>query len=624
LRDTLAWLDVDVSGVPAGKLRTLTASGKMTSPAGGGVQIGDAVFELDETRATGSATVNLNIPFTSAFRVELDRFDLDAYMPRLATEPALPLISTVPTKTLASISKPAASPPVASLAPSFSLKAKVAKLRYRGDILSGIEGDVSVQGNLLKLNDVKVADLLGAKLGLKGQVKDFGTMPNFDLTFNCTVPDADRLLDYAGLPKFLNGKIGAATASGGLSGTMAEVSLRDVTVGFLGVSGHATGKLILSDLVGFDFQDFQLQTQDLSRLISVATGRTMSGVGQLSVAGGFKGSAQRAVFTGELDVLGVKMSGALDATLGKRPKIAATLKVPGTLDVDRWLGVSESAAPPAPPATVAVPTGQVPVAKAAAVTAKPIDLSALRSFDAKLALSTSALSVASVKIDYADIDATLNGGIFKIGKLTGQFYGGAVDVAGTIDAAGQALALELKGDVNGIYLGQMLRGTAGTNNFGNSDLTVAIDGKVNATGIQITGKGKSAEEIRNAMNGGAVLSGYLYPAVVKGSHSFARFATGVGSMFSDEMAFASLMLDGFIDRQNSMTGRLQLIGNAVTTEDHTVQGQNATARIVSQTSLAAATTDTTVSISGGGRNYVVTIKGPLAAPVMSTPRPQGK
>ena len=40
----------------------------------------------------------------------------------------------------------------------------------------------------------------------------------------------------------MNGKIGAATASGGVAGTMTAVTLHDVAVGFLGVNGHASAR----------------------------------------------------------------------------------------------------------------------------------------------------------------------------------------------------------------------------------------------------------------------------------------------------------------------------------------------------------------------------------------------
>jgi hypothetical protein len=313
------------------------------------------------------------------------------------------------------------------------------------------------------------------------------------------------------------------------------------------------------------------------------------------------------------------MSGHIDATLGERPNITANLRIPGTLDFDHWLGVS-AAAPAAPPqaGVAAVP---LPVGPERVATGKPIDLSALRAFDATLTLETSAVAIASVKVTYADMQATLSNGVFKIAKLTGQFYGGAVDFNGTIDSTKNTLALDLKGSLQGIYLGEMLRGSAGTNSFGNEHLMVAVDGKVTIMDITLTGSGRSPEEIRNSLTGHGTVSGYLYPAVSGGSLGFAAFATGLGSIFSTEMGFNSAMLAGFINRQSTMSGELLLAGNTLTLQKHTVQGQNVVALVTSFTSLTAATTDTTISLDTGTRgpaDYVMTVKGPISSPTMNT------
>jgi hypothetical protein len=501
-----------------------------------------------------------------------------------------------------------------------------------------------VQGNLLKLNTAKVADLLGAKMDVQGSVSDFGTAPRFDVTFNATMPDADKLIDYAGLPKFANGKIGAASAGGSMAGTLDAITLRDATATLLGATMRATGALALGQNFRFDFSSFALQTQDASRLLAVATGRPGAGTGAIDVAGAFKGDARRVSFDGNLTAVGTAMTGHLDATLGKRPNITANLRIPGTLDFDHWLGVADSAPPAAPvqaaaaaapgaatpgaaapgaaapgaAAPVAVP---VPVTPPRAATGKPIDLSALRAFDATLTLETSAVAVASLKVTYADMQASLQNGLFKIAKLTGQFYGGAVDFNGTIDATKDALALDLQGSLQGIYLGEMLRGTAGTNTFGNQDLMISVDGKISVMNIALKGSGTTPEQIRNSLSGSGQVSGYIYPAVTGGSLSLASFATGVGSIFSTEMGLASAALAGFINRQSTISGQLVLAGDKVMLQNHTVQGQNAVATITSQNSMTAATTDTTIALDkgkNGQADYVVTVKGPLSSPTMST------
>jgi hypothetical protein len=594
LRETLTWLGLDAAAIPKDRLHGLKASGKLKSAAGA-MQITDVVFDFDGLNGKASGTVSLGLPVTAALQVELDRLDLDAYMPQ-------PSVGSVqPAATAATSTVPAG---------NLGLKAKVAKLVYRGETLNGVEGDVAIQGNVLKLNNLAIADLLGGKLGLKGAVNDFTTTPRFDVTFNASAPDTDKLLHYLRLPTFLNGKIGAASATGGVSGTMEAFTLRDVAVNFLGVSGRASGTLKVGEAFAFDLPSFALQSSDVSRLVTVASGRNMNGLGALSAGGSLKGASQKATFTGELTARGTPMNGTIDASLGERPKISANLKVPGTLNIDHWLGVSATPVPAV--STLAVRPGTA--------TGTPIDLSALRSFDASLTVFTSAMTVASLQINYCDFTASLTNGRLTLSKLTGQIYGGGVDFSGTVDATGNALAVDVKGDVRGIYIGEMLRGTTGTNNFGNDDLTVAIDGKLDATGIRLAGRGRSPQEIRDGMAGSAAVGGYLYPNVVKGSQSFAEFATSVGSIFSEAMAFNSFILGAFINRQNTLAGQLQLNGATVTTQNQTIQSQNATASITSRTDVVQAVTDTTIQVSGGSDRFVATVKGPLSAPVLNTSR----
>jgi len=170
----------------------------------------------------------------------------------------------------------------------------------------------------------------------------------------------------------------------------------------------------------------------------------------------------------------------------------------------------------------------------------------------------------------------------------------------------------------------LLRGAAGTNSFGDPNLTIAFDGKLSALGIQLKGRGSSSEEIRNNLTGAAGLSGFVYPVVTRGSLDFARFATSVGSLFSANMAFGSAMLQGFVNRQNPIAGRLSIGSGAVTLHNPTVAGANTTATITSTTSLAAETTNTVVSINTGNdrtpSDFVINVTGPLAKPTVTTGR----
>ncbi|HSI02464.1 MAG TPA: AsmA-like C-terminal region-containing protein, partial [Reyranella sp.] len=612
LRDTLTWLEVDTSGVPADKLQSLSVTGKVASTAGS-LTVTDATVELDGQPAKAGGALTFGPPFTVSATVAVDRFDLDAYMPnapptRQAAKGAA-ATATAP--------KPAAPPDRTT--PKFQLKSKVGKLVYRHETLSGVEANATMQCNLLTLEGIKVADLLGAKLDLKGTVADFASRPRFDLTFNATVPDTEKLLDYAQLPKFVNGKLGPSSASGGVAGTLEALTLRNATVTLLGSTVRATGALKMGDSVSYDFSQFALQAPDAGRLLAAASGRAATaGVGAIAANGTLKGTDKRATFSGAFDALGAKTQGTLEATLGLRPNISARLRVPGTFDVDQWLGVA------AHPPGATIPGAPLPVRKTGAATGKPIDLSGLKSFDATISLETSAMTIASLKIDYADLEATLHNGVLSLSRLTGQFYGGAVDFAGTINASGSTVVVDLKGSLQGIYVGEMLRGAAGGNNFGDPNLKIAVDGKLSATGIRLHGQGASPEAIRNSLTGNAALSGFVYPVVTEGSLDFARFATGVGSLFSSNMAFNSAMLQGFVNRQNPIQGQLAIANGAVTLQNPTVAGANTTAILSGTTDLVSAITNTVVSINTGNdatpSDFVINVRGPLAKPTMTAAR----
>jgi hypothetical protein len=623
LRETLAWLAIDTSGVPAGKLQALSINGKVAATANS-LQISDLAMDLDGQRATGSGSITFGLPLTVATSVQLASFDLDAYLPA----PREPSVVADPAASTAPAPAPAAAPaaPDKTL-PTLGLKAKVANLVFRGGTLNGIEADLAVQGNLLKVNALKVADVLGAKFDLKGQVADFGTAPRFDLTFNATMPDTDKLLVYAGMPKFLNGKLGASTAGGSVAGTMEALTLRNASVTAVGATARATGSLVLGDKFAFDLSSFALQAQDASGLVSVATGQPQTGLGGLVAQGAFKGNDQRASFEGNLTAIGTQMSGRIDATLGKRPNFTANLRIPGTLDLDDWLGVTDGPAPSVPtPALPAAPGGAnaeaVPLPSRAprVATDKQIDLSGLRAFDATLNLETSAIEIGALRVTYADMNATLRNGVFKVSKLTGQFYSGAVDFAGTVDASKDTMTVDVAGTLQGIYVGEMLRGAAGQNVFGNEHLKVAVDGKIDVMKIALQGQGNSPGQIRDSLTGQGHLSGVVYPSVAGGSLGFASFATGIGSLFSTEMGFNSAVISGFINAQSTIEGDITLSNGEISLQNHALKGPSATARINSLTSLTAATTATTIAIdsgSNGATDYVMTVNGPVSAPTMS-------
>ncbi|HYC65323.1 MAG TPA: AsmA family protein [Reyranellaceae bacterium] len=623
-RETLAWFGMKTDAIPKERLQRLEIKGRFTGSAGK-VQVSDATFTLDDQQGKGAAEVVLGPPTALALTLDIERLDLDAYVP------PKPRGIDISLPTVAAPTTPVATAPPApdTAGVPITVKAKLGKLLFRTEVFIGIDSDVVLQGKLVKLNSLRIANALGgARASLRGQVSDLDTTPKYDLTVDINAPDADRVMGFVGIPVLRGGPIGAASITGGVAGSGKTATLKGVRANFLGVAAQVTGTLSFDGKGRFDFSNFGLQTADASRLVAAASGRPTAGIGAVSMRGKLAGSIEKAVFSGEGELHGARMSGKVESTLTGRPQIVADLKVPGTLDLDKWLGVSAAQVVPADgvvvPAAPAAPAAAAPIApRPGRVTGQSINVSALNSFDARIVLRTSAMMLASLKIDYCDVNATLRGGTLTVNKLTGQFYGGGVDFAGTVKTGRDGLALDFKGNVIGIYLAQMLRGTAGKNTFGGSQLTVALDGKVNAGNIQLSGAGKTPEQIRNSFKGSATLGGYVYPAVDAGTRDSLAFLAGIGSIFSDDASMASLVLKRFINRQNQLDGQVRLEGGAVITENQRIIGNGAQATLRSRTQVATAATQTTITFTvdgQGGSNLVTTVKGPLSAPDMDTDR----
>ena len=629
LRDTLAWLGLDTRAVPADRLLAFAMSGHVIGvPIG--LQIPDLVLQVDGQKVTGSVGLALGPPPAVSVALQANQLDLDPYLPPPAAPPSLPPAAALPRATPSQPGGGTAPPTVspAAAAPDkgaaqLSLKATVNRLRLNQQTLRGIEADAALQAGTLRINAAKVGDLLGGRIDARGSIASLGSRPRLDITFKAAFPDGDQVAAYAGLPWFANGHIGAASASGVLAGTVDALALRDVSVAMLGATARASGTLGLAPTFHFEFPSFGLQAADLAPLIAVASGRPASGgVGGLSVEGSFRGDATRASFDGNLEVLGAPLAGTVEASLGQRPNVTAKLRVPAALDLDAVIGL-----PPRPPA--AGQPGAPPPRSAAAAPAsppspagdRPIDMAALRAIDASLSLEAPAIRFDMLKLDDLGLEATLRNGQLTLGRLAAGVYGGTVDLAGTVDATRDSLGIDLKGNLRGVDLGQVLRATTGRNSFGNEHLMLALDGRVDVTDLALEGGGRSIDELRQGLVGRGRIGGHLDTSVASGSLGMASFATGVGSIFSTELGFGSAMLAGFVNHRSALAGDLGLANHVVSLRKQTVRGNNALASIDGVIDLRDFVTDTTVRLDVGATDtidYVFTVKGPIAAPVFAT------
>jgi uncharacterized protein involved in outer membrane biogenesis len=580
LRETLAWLEIDVSSLPANKLTRVTMKGRMAS-SGGNVQVSDAVFELDDLKGSGGIVVTFVEPLSIVTQVEFATLDLDSFLvPASAAQGA-----TAPVASSA-----ASVPPVPG--PSLGLKAKVAKLIWRQQTIDGVAVDVALRGSTLRLNDISVSNLAGARLAVRGTVRHYSApQPRPDIAFNFEAPDMDRVLTLLGATP---AGLGAVTASGGVAGSLEQLSLREFTVNGLGQSVQANGALALP--------------------------------------GAAQGAPKSAAYKGSVVLNGQALEGSIEASLTGRTNVTADLKA-SVLDLDRIGGAAASPRAPG--------RGQP------AAAARPIDTAALRSVDGSFRLTAGTLISPPLRLGDADIAATLKDGVLTVTHFKAALYGGSLNLSGVVNASQPALTYDVKGDASGLYLGELLRSNAGTNQFG-STIKVTIDGRLNASGLALRGAGATSSQLKSSMAGGAQLSGHIFAGADKALQMLGSAATGVvGGVIDNTLGnvlgivgqgnsigvgntlnAVSLVLNRFVNRDNPVSGRVDIAGGVLVDKALVVQGDRATANVATRTNLVNNTTDTTVNFMIGEDSsapYItVTARGPLASPSLNVARGTAK
>lgn len=571
LRETLAWLAVDVSSIPTNKLTQLSVKGRLGSKDGN-IQVTDAVFALDDLTGAGGIVVSFTVPLSVVTRIDLATLDLDSYVPPPGPTPA------AETSAIASVT-----PILALLGPSIGFKLTVTRIHFRGDAITGVAIDIARDAGKLLLNEVKVANLAGAHIALRGAVARYWTpSPQVDLAFDFQTADVDRLLRLAGgAPAGL----GPLRLRGGVAGNWEGLTLRDCALDAAGWSLLANGALALPG------------------------------------AGAAERAIKRASYKGSLVVNGQAIEAVLDADLsGSKPVISADLRT-NTLDFGRLGG---GTAAPRPQRTTA------------ALDSQPIG-TPLRSLDGTLKVSVASLGGAPMPLGNAEVVASLKDGVLTVARFEGGLYGGTISLAGVVDGREPSLSFDFKGEARDLRLGEMLRRSSGTNEVG-SLIKIALDGRLSASGMALRGNGTTVAEIRNSLAGSAQLNGHVQARADRFLQVLGAAATGaaggvidltLGNVMSvlgekggvgigNLLNAISLVLNRFVNHDNPLSGDVEIAGGVLTDRNLTLQGNRALARIATRTDLAHATTDTTINFmlaeEPSAPYLIVTAQGSMTSP----------
>lgn len=574
LRETLAWLDVDVTSIPADKLNRLSMKGRMGSRVGT-ITVSDAAFGLDDLTGTGGILVTFAVPVSVVTHIELGTVDLDPYLPPSDRGQAgfrLPVDKVTPI--------------LALLGPSIGLKLKVERIDWKGEAITSVELDAARTAGTLNLNSFRIASLAGARMNLRAAIANYWTKePKGSAAFEFRAPDIDRVLKLVGQPP---SGVGPLSMTGDASGSWAQLAVKDFTIDAMGWEVMASGALAAPE----------------------------------AKAGG---AIARASWKGNVRVNGQPIETIIDVDLsGAKPVIDADLRT-GMLDFSGLAAGRRGAV------RAAIAPGSHPIG------------TPLQRVDGTLKVSATGLGGVAVPLSTAEIAATLKDGVLTVSRLTGGLDGGTIALSGVIDGSKPSLSFDLKGEARGIDIARMLRRRSGSNEIG-SFIRIAVDGRLDATGIALRGAGTTVAELRSSLTGSADIMGHVQARADRFLALLGSAATGaaggaidltLGNIMSalgerggvgvgNLLNAISLVLYRYVNHDNVLAGHIDVASGLATDRPLTLRGNGVTARIATRTDLARATTDTTISFVlaevPSAPYLIVTARGPIEAPSFSAVR----
>lgn len=591
LRELLTWLKVDVASVPQGKLGAFSLKGTLAGSGLDTISITDATAQLDGTSMKGALTLALKTPPAFSLDLQADTLDLDAWLPKRADAARTPAKGAAP--------QPAAPADLSGI--DARVKARIARLIYSGERLDGVDADVTLRGGRLTITDARIAGIAGGALSLKGSVANLAAAPIFDLNIGAQNVNVERLAKLAHQPPPTKAPIGALTVQGGIAGTANDLTMRDLQIAALGSQLRLTGKLALQQGgPRYDFSAFSLRTDDLGKLFA-AIGQDPPGVtGDISAAGALQGDPKVVSYRGNFALKGIQAQGSVRVDIAAVPHITADLRV-GDLDIEKLIGGGTAG----PAAAGGAGGGRHSRA--------PIDLSPLKALDGQFKLVAATLQKGAWRLENAQLEASLKGGVLSIARLNGGFYGGTLDLAGKVDGARVPGHLDARVTAANVNLGRFVPAVVGSNRIGgvmnanvvfNASLasvhdlvaTVDADGKINGTvRFNVTDAERIAGQAVGVVGGVAtqgaagVLRDITGPVI-------GGIARGAGDTVEGLGLAVRIAMDRFVGRNAPMSGDITVRDGVLSTNNTRVDGERAWAMVVANVNLPAWTQDTTLNV----------------------------
>ena len=204
LRTLLQWLEVEVAGVPADRLRRFALSSDITATAEQ-VQIANISGQLDASRMSGGVTLALRERPAFGASFSIDQVNIDAYVvkrPPSAVQPAGNAAGPSPGATASTpgqtrVSSPG---PLAALNGfDANLQLRIGDIAYQKTAIRDVRIDGTLVNGALTFRDASIRNFAGTSLNVAGTVTGFEGLPRFNGSVSAASDDLTGMFRVAGI-----------------------------------------------------------------------------------------------------------------------------------------------------------------------------------------------------------------------------------------------------------------------------------------------------------------------------------------------------------------------------------------------------------------------------------------
>ncbi|MEM7223565.1 MAG: AsmA family protein [Pseudomonadota bacterium] len=652
LRALLTWAGLDVSAVPADRLRRLSLK-TLIAATPHQASLNELDLELDLSRVTGGVVAALRDRPGLGIGLSVDTLNLDAYLP-ITTDAQ---------------NQPTEGRDLAALdAFDANLDFHVGSLTAEGMTAKDVQVDGTWEDGVLTVRKASVGDVAGSQASLSGVLSSPAGGPVFDGSLDLRVKDPLRLAKLTGLDTDALALLGPFNLVTALRGTTerlivdSQLAALDGRFGFVGTiePPRFDGQIALrhgelSDLLTALDPSIdrlgQLGTLDFAgRAVGDSSAVTVSQLdgqaGPLGLTGGFSADLSEASpllrdlsldlslrhanghellaslgqpdlvspELGAIDLSGKLTGGARVYTLSELKGQIGPTDVSGTLSADFAAG--------RPVMGLSLSTGELPLALLGAPakdagdesaprwSPQPFELNALRTFDGTLEVNSTAMVDGAFRLEDAKLNARLEHGVLALEKLTGGLHGGAFQAIGQLDARTTpqfGLALTLIG----LKLGTFLPAHGGSDR---------IKGPVDMD-LEVSSRGDSEAALIGALRGTGKLSGSVTFETTSAEGIGAMTLNFLGNRFKQVTSLAGLttsIYDTFAGEPTRLSGTYLIDRGVVTTKDTALSSPKGIALLTGQASLPLWQQDSQIEIqskTGVTKPLLkLTLQGPLNDP----------